>query len=43
MHARIGVAEPVSVMVNTFGTHFGRSSFNWGKTDKAQALKDALL
>ncbi|QDG51757.1 methionine adenosyltransferase [Persicimonas caeni] len=80
----IGVAEPVSVMVNTFGTaavpeekieaavpeffelkpagiirtldllrpiyrdtaaygHFGRSSFNWEKTDKAEVLKDALL
>jgi S-adenosylmethionine synthetase len=80
----IGVAEPVSIMVNTFGTaavdeekieqiipeffelkpagiiksldllrpiyrdtaaygHFGRSAFTWEKTDKADALKDALL
>jgi S-adenosylmethionine synthetase len=80
----IGVAEPVSIMVNTFGTaavaeekieqiipeffelkpagiiksldllrpiyrdtaaygHFGRSIFSWEKTDKADALKDALL
>ncbi len=80
----IGVAEPVSVMVNTFGTaevdeekieeavreffelkpagiidsldllrpiyrdtaaycHFGRSGFNWEKTDKAELLADALL
>jgi S-adenosylmethionine synthetase len=80
----IGVAKPVSIMVNTFGTaavdevkieqiipeffdlkpadiirtldllrpiyretaaygHFGRPTFNWEQTDKAQALKDALL
>jgi len=80
----IGVAAPVSIMVNTFGTatvdetkieqtipeffalkpadiirtldllrpiysataaygHFGRDLFSWEKTDKAQALKDALL
>ncbi|AWV90521.1 methionine adenosyltransferase [Bradymonas sediminis] len=80
----IGVAAPVSIMVNTFGTatvdetkieqtipeffglkpadivstldllrpiyrqtaaygHFGRDLFTWEKTDKAQALKDALL
>lgn len=80
----IGVAAPVSIMVNTFGTaavaetkieqtipeffglkpadiirtldllrpiyrqtaaygHFGRSTFSWEQTDKAEALKDALL
>ncbi len=79
----IGVAEPVSVMVETFGTsiidedkialavrqvfglkprqivetldllrpiyqrtaaygHFGRSEFSWEKTDKKEALRDAL-
>ena len=79
----IGVAEPVSVMVETFGTavvdenkiaravrdvfglkprqiietldllrpiyqrtaaygHFGRSEFSWEKTDKKDALRDAL-
>jgi len=79
----IGVAEPVSVMVDTFGTatvdedkiaravrvvfglkprqiiehldllrpiyqrtaaygHFGRSEFTWEKTDKKEALRDAL-
>jgi S-adenosylmethionine synthetase len=79
----IGVAEPVSVMVDTFGTasvdeakiaravrevfglkpreiiehldllrpiyqrtaaygHFGRSEFSWEKTDKKDALRDAL-
>ena len=79
----IGVAEPVSVMVDTFGTatvdedkiakavrvvfglkprqiiehldllkpiyqrtaaygHFGRSEFSWEKTDKKEALRDAL-
>jgi S-adenosylmethionine synthetase len=79
----IGVAEPVSVMVETFGTatqdegkieravrqvfglkpaqiiehldllrpiyqrtaaygHFGRSEFTWEKTDKKEALRDAL-
>jgi S-adenosylmethionine synthetase len=79
----IGVAEPVSVMVETFGTskydedkiaravrqifglkpkeiiehldllkpiyqrtaaygHFGRSEFSWEKTDKKDALKDAV-